>query len=196
MSSAVASPELLLATSYTLPILQFNFFGSLPNLEINSQVVLIFPAEMLWETPSSGPGNFTPRRHGEWTKSIRCPEEERMPGTLHVFKLTRNGWGATIIDGMSTLFVAGLRTEFSAAVNHSLSVDFNSAVGLVDPFETIIRYTFGILFWYSYVGSLVSSADLMEFDGSFPPQTIAGVHQQAERLANKLAPGFDREYQS
>jgi Glycosyl hydrolase family 47 len=57
--------------------------------------------------------------------------------TLGVF---RNGWGATIVDGLSTLIVAGLENEALAALNHTVSIDFTMADGLVDPFETIIRY--------------------------------------------------------
>jgi Glycosyl hydrolase family 47 len=54
----------------------------------------------------------------------------------------RNGWGATIVDGLSTLIIAGLETEALAALNHTVSIDFTIADGLVDPFETIIRYVF------------------------------------------------------
>jgi mannosyl-oligosaccharide alpha-1,2-mannosidase len=51
----------------------------------------------------------------------------------------RNGWGATIVDGLSTLLIAGLRDEVFSALNHTVSIDFTSPDGLVDPFETIIR---------------------------------------------------------
>jgi mannosyl-oligosaccharide alpha-1,2-mannosidase len=54
----------------------------------------------------------------------------------------RNGWGATIVDGLSTLIIAGLQDELVAALNHTVKIDFTSPDGLVDPFETIIRYAF------------------------------------------------------
>jgi mannosyl-oligosaccharide alpha-1,2-mannosidase len=54
--------------------------------------------------------------------------------------IPRNGWGATIVDGLGTLLVAGLQDEVIDALNYTVSIDFTSPDGLVDPFETIIRY--------------------------------------------------------
>jgi mannosyl-oligosaccharide alpha-1,2-mannosidase len=51
----------------------------------------------------------------------------------------RNGWGATIIDSLTTLFIAELQEELVAALDHAKSIDFAFPVGLVNPFETIIR---------------------------------------------------------
>jgi mannosyl-oligosaccharide alpha-1,2-mannosidase len=51
----------------------------------------------------------------------------------------RNGWGATIIDGLTTLFIAELKEDLVAALDHAKSIDFTYPVGLVNPFETIIR---------------------------------------------------------
>ena len=50
-----------------------------------------------------------------------------------------NGWGATIVDGLSTLLIVGLQDEVFSALNYTVSIDFTSPEGLVDPFETIIR---------------------------------------------------------
>ena len=55
--------------------------------------------------------------------------------------IARNGWGATIVDGLSTLLIAGLQDEVVSALNHTVKIDFTSPDGLVDPFETIIRYS-------------------------------------------------------
>ena len=55
----------------------------------------------------------------------------------------RNGWGATIVDGLSTLLVTGLQEELLSALNHTVHIDFTRPDGLVDPFETIIRYVAG-----------------------------------------------------
>ena len=52
----------------------------------------------------------------------------------------RNGWGATIVDGLTTLLVAGLEEEVLQALNYVIAIDFTKPDGLVDPFETIIRY--------------------------------------------------------
>ena len=58
----------------------------------------------------------------------------------------RNGWGATIVDGLSTLLIAGLQDEVISALNYTVSIDFTSPDGLVDPFETIIRYAIARVF--------------------------------------------------
>ena len=54
----------------------------------------------------------------------------------------RNGWGATIVDGLSTLILAGLEEELFDALNYTVQIDFTAPDGLVDPFETIIRHYF------------------------------------------------------
>ena len=53
----------------------------------------------------------------------------------------RNGWGATAVDGLSTLIIAGLQDEVLSALNYTVKIDFTAPDGLVDPFETIIRYS-------------------------------------------------------
>jgi mannosyl-oligosaccharide alpha-1,2-mannosidase len=54
--------------------------------------------------------------------------------------IVRNGWGVTIVDGLSTLLIAGLQDQVFSALNYTAFIDFTSADGLVDPFETIIRF--------------------------------------------------------
>jgi hypothetical protein len=44
------------------------------------------------------------------------------------------------VDGLSTLLIAGMQKEVFDALNYTISIDFTSPDGLVDPFETIIRY--------------------------------------------------------
>ncbi|KAF3119824.1 hypothetical protein TWF569_003573 [Orbilia oligospora] len=97
---------------------------------------------------------------------------------------SRNGWGATIIDSMTTAAIMGLTDVFAEqydwVVNH---VDFNKAEGLVDPFETTIRY----------LGALVSSVDLLEAGIIPPPSPLfrQEILKQAKTLADNLGPGFD-----
>ena len=113
-------------------------------------------------------------------------------------RFCRNGWGATIVDGLDTLILAGLETEAIAALNHTVSIDFTRADGLVDPFETIIRYHhrqrgINALTMTRYLGGLVSVVDLLEYGflGSpFDPRGLAAIRKQAEILAHKLAPGY------
>ena len=59
---------------------------------------------------------------------------------------SRNGWGVFVVDSSSTLALMGLRSELSRAMQFIADgIDFNNPVGLVDPFETTIRYLGGIL---------------------------------------------------
>ncbi|KAK6533909.1 hypothetical protein TWF281_005254 [Arthrobotrys megalospora] len=97
---------------------------------------------------------------------------------------SRNGWGATIIDSMTTTALMGLSDAFADqydwVVNH---VDFNKAEGLVDPFETTIRY----------IGALVSAVDLLEAGIISPPSPSfrRDILKQAKVLADNLGPAFD-----
>ena len=110
----------------------------------------------------------------------------------------RNGWGATIVDGLSTLLIAGLDEEFLAALNYTLYIDFTTADGLVNPFETIIRYSFlrsGLTHRANgrYVGAMVSTIDLLEYYPNAPkvdPAQIEKLKAQALTLVHKLSPGY------
>ncbi|PPQ89224.1 hypothetical protein CVT25_001303 [Psilocybe cyanescens] len=59
----------------------------------------------------------------------------------------RNGWGATIVDAMSTMHIMGLNDLFSEAVNFSSKIDFSKSQtsDTVSIFETTIRYLGGLL---------------------------------------------------
>ena len=45
------------------------------------------------------------------------------------------------MDGLSTLLIADMQPEVFDALNYTVHIDFTSPDGLVDPFETIIRYS-------------------------------------------------------
>ncbi|KAF9485017.1 seven-hairpin glycosidase [Pholiota conissans] len=59
----------------------------------------------------------------------------------------RNGWGATIVDAMSTMHIMGLDDLFLEAVNFSSHIDFSKSQtpDTVSVFETTIRYLGGLL---------------------------------------------------
>ncbi|RPA87570.1 seven-hairpin glycosidase [Ascobolus immersus RN42] len=102
-------------------------------------------------------------------------------------KTTRNNWGATIIDTMTTTAVMGLEEEFLQQLDFTVNnVDFTNATGLVDPFETTIRY----------LGSMVSTLDLIDSktyvrDGLVSPDRRDRLLQQAVTLARMLGPTYD-----
>ncbi|KIJ61540.1 glycoside hydrolase family 47 protein [Hydnomerulius pinastri MD-312] len=67
----------------------------------------------------------------------------------------RNGWGASIADAMSTMWIMGLYDWFNQAVNHTATVDFSQSQtdATVSLFETTIRYVGGFLSAYELSGN-------------------------------------------
>lgn len=69
------------------------------------------------------------------------------------YKDTFNGWGATVVDALDTLWVMGLEEEFALAVEHVKSIDFTTSERPEIPvFETVIRYMGGLLGAYDIPG--------------------------------------------
>ncbi|KAI7901916.1 glycoside hydrolase [Cokeromyces recurvatus] len=87
---------------------------------------------------------------------------------------TRNGWGATIIDSLDTLFIMGFHKDFKDAQNFVslLNWDKSDNDEPVQLFETVIRY----------VGGLLSAYDLSH-EKIFVKKAI--------ELVNRLLPAFD-----
>jgi mannosyl-oligosaccharide alpha-1,2-mannosidase len=87
----------------------------------------------------------------------------------HTASDDRNGWGATIIDSMSTMVVMGLDDLFDEAVTYVGTVDFTRTSDSVSLFETTIRY----------IGGLLSAYELSDKKHGI-------LLQQATTLADKL----------
>ncbi|KAI0296398.1 glycoside hydrolase family 47 protein [Russula brevipes] len=89
----------------------------------------------------------------------------------------RNGWGATIVDGMSTMQIMGLTGFFDEALNFTQSIDFTeSKTGdTVSIFESTIRY----------VGGLISAYELSGKKHDF-------LIKKAKQLADRLSLGWSR----
>ncbi|KAG1761136.1 glycoside hydrolase [Suillus occidentalis] len=66
----------------------------------------------------------------------------------------RNGWGASIADAMSTMWIMGLTDWFEQAVDHTANTDFtiSHTPDTVSLFETTIRYIGGFLSAYELSG--------------------------------------------
>ncbi|KAJ3920511.1 seven-hairpin glycosidase [Lentinula edodes] len=66
----------------------------------------------------------------------------------------RNGWGASIVDGMATMYIMGLDDFFNEALNFTQFINFNESqvVETVSIFETSIRYVGGLLSAYELSG--------------------------------------------
>jgi mannosyl-oligosaccharide alpha-1,2-mannosidase len=57
-----------------------------------------------------------------------------------------NGWGATLVDSLDTLWMMGMYTEFRTAVDFAAVIDWNnSTLPRANLFETNIRYLGGLL---------------------------------------------------
>ncbi|CAE6357474.1 unnamed protein product [Rhizoctonia solani] len=87
----------------------------------------------------------------------------------------RNGWGATIVDAMSTMKIMGLEELFAEAVDFSSKIDFNRSKTSdnVSLFETTIRY----------LGGLISAYEL----GGRKDQALV---DRARDVGNKLSNGW------
>ncbi|CAE6469951.1 unnamed protein product [Rhizoctonia solani] len=83
----------------------------------------------------------------------------------------RNGWGATIVDSLSTMHIMGLEDLFKEGVVFTLSIDFNTSKtnSTISLFESTIRYIGGILSAY-------------ELDGKKDKRLV----DKAQELADKL----------
>lgn len=88
------------------------------------------------------------------------------------FQDPRNGWGATILDALDTMYIMGLTDFYKEAVKFVGTVNFNESntPDLVSVFETTIRY----------VGGLLSAYELNSGNDCI-------LLQKAQELTNKLA---------
>ncbi|KAJ8082826.1 hypothetical protein PM082_008682 [Marasmius tenuissimus] len=95
----------------------------------------------------------------------------------------RNGWGATIVDAMSTMHIMGFDDLFKEAVDFVGHIDFNKSQKddqTVSVFETTIRYLGGLLSAYELSGNeheillrkAQEVADKMAYAWKSPDQTI------------------------
>ena len=65
-----------------------------------------------------------------------------------------NGWGATLVDSLDTIWIMGLKDEFEQAVKRVGKIDFKTSTRKDIPlFETTIRYLGGLLAAYDISGA-------------------------------------------
>ncbi|KAF9485016.1 seven-hairpin glycosidase [Pholiota conissans] len=84
----------------------------------------------------------------------------------------RNGWGATIVDAMTTMNIMGLNDLFDEAVAFATNIDFSRSHtdSTISVFESTIRY----------MGALLSAYELS--GGKFP-DLVAKAQQLGDKLA-------------
>jgi mannosyl-oligosaccharide alpha-1,2-mannosidase len=79
-------------------------------------------------------------------------KDELTPVTAS-YKNPFNGWGATLVDSLDTLWIMGLKQDFEEAVARVSMIDFQtSRRGDIPLFETVIRYLGGLLGAYDVSG--------------------------------------------
>ncbi|CAL1699168.1 unnamed protein product [Somion occarium] len=104
-------------------------------------------------------------------KQFAFPHDDLTPVTKSFFD-GRNGWGATVVDAMTTLAIMGQEELFIEAVDFSSKIDFNVShtSDTVSVFETTIRYLAGLLSAYELSG-----------------QKFPALIEKAKEVANKMA---------
>lgn len=69
------------------------------------------------------------------------------------YRTSFNGWAATLVDALDTLWLMGLTDEFEEAVAAVAAIDFDTPARLpINVFETTIRYLGGLLGAYDVSG--------------------------------------------
>lgn len=86
-----------------------------------------------------------------------------------------NGWGATLVDSLDSIWIMGLKDEFEDAVSYVKDIDFQTSTRKDIPlFETTIRY----------LGGLLGAYDIS--DGKYPV-----LLEKAVELADVIMGAFD-----
>ncbi|CAO3667608.1 unnamed protein product [Umbelopsis ramanniana] len=113
-----------------------------------------------------------------WTgyKKYAFKHDEVKPntnGTVDGF----GGWGATLVDSLSTMLIMGFQDEFDEAVQAVKDINYNRTANSVpiSVFETIIRHLGGLLSAYELSGQEI-------------------LLTKAEELGQVLMPAFDTPY--
>ncbi|CAG8475060.1 8593_t:CDS:2 [Funneliformis caledonium] len=76
-----------------------------------------------------------------------------------------NGWGATMVDALDTMWIMNLKAEFTNATNYLANVNFTNSRMEISVFETTIRYLGGLLSAYELSGKeilLIKAIELGE----------------------------------
>lgn len=81
-------------------------------------------------------------------KKYAMPHDELAPVSTD-FKDPFNGWGATLVDTLDTLWIMDLKEEFEETIVLISKIDFKTSIRKDIPlFETVIRYLGGLLAAY------------------------------------------------
>ncbi|KDQ13363.1 glycoside hydrolase family 47 protein [Botryobasidium botryosum FD-172 SS1] len=86
-------------------------------------------------------------------KKYAFPHDDLLPVSAS-WTDSRNGWGATVVDSLSTMLLMGLDDLYADALNFTAKIDFSKSKtsSTVSVFETTIRYLGGTLSAYELGG--------------------------------------------
>ena len=113
------------------------------------------------------------------------PNDELLPQN-NSFSNSRNGWGASAADALSTSLIMGIPTIVNQILDHIPTIDWSVSADneLVSVFETTIRYLGGMLSGYDFLtGPLSYLAD--------NPDNVQSLLEQSQNLANNLSYAFE-----
>ncbi|KAL2863737.1 glycoside hydrolase family 47 protein [Aspergillus lucknowensis] len=96
---------------------------------------------------------------------------------------SRNGWGASAVDALSTAIIMNNATIVNQILDHIAAVDYSKTDATVSLFETTIRYLAGMLSGYDLLKG--PAADLVD-EGK-----VEVLLEQSKNLADVLKFAFD-----
>ncbi|KAJ9204530.1 CAZyme family GH47 [Paecilomyces variotii] len=111
------------------------------------------------------------------------PHDELHPVT-NGYGDSRNGWGASAIDALSTALVMRLPDVVDDILNYVPTIDYSTTSQEVSLFETTIRYLAGMLSGYDLLKGPLS-------DLATNPDTVEALLTQSKNLADVLKFAFD-----
>ncbi|KAJ5551744.1 Glycoside hydrolase family 47 [Penicillium sp. DV-2018c] len=111
------------------------------------------------------------------------PNDELAP-VSNGFTNSRNGWGASAVDALSTAIVMGNKDAVQKILDHIETIDFSKTNDMVSLFETTIRYLAGMLSGYDLLKG--PAADLAP-----KASQVDALLSQSKNLADILKFAFD-----
>ncbi|CAG8786767.1 5684_t:CDS:1, partial [Racocetra fulgida] len=85
-----------------------------------------------------------------------------------------NGWGATIVDSLDTIWIMDLKDEFNRSRDFVETVDFTTSDGRISVFETTIRYLGGLLSAYELSNDPVFLKKALDLGNALLPSFNSG----------------------
>ena len=119
---------------------------------------------------------------------LPTPAETQGTSRIHcrvmALMISRNHWGASAIDALSTALIMGIRPIVTEILEYIPTIDFTTTATQVSLFETTIRYLAGMLSAYDLLQGPLSEL-------SSNPSAVESLLAQSKSLADSLKFAFD-----